>query len=121
MATDIDGLVAKLSALSVLELAVLLGYIEDKWGITTPRGVAPTHSKEAEIASADRLVSIFITNSGTNRIQVVKAVRESLGLGLKEANDATKSAEAIASDLDLAKAEEIKVTLEKAGASIEIR
>lgn len=119
--SKVDALFDALNKMSVLELATLLGYIEDKWGVTASR-TAPAQTVEtAPAVTMPDVVSVFLVEAGSTRIQVVKAVRDLLGLGLKEANDLTKSSGEIASGLSNAAATELKTALEKAGAVAEIR
>lgn len=118
----------KIEKMSVLELADLVKAIENKFGVSaqTPMAVAApvmaagttTEAKE-EKDSFDVILSSF----GTNKIAVIKAVREiNPSLGLKEAKDLVESApKAIKEGVNKKEADEAKQKLEAAGAKVELK
>lgn len=119
-------LIEKIEKLTVLELADLVKILEEKFGVSaTPQVVATpagaSASGEEGAAKADN-VSVILKDGGQAKVQVIKAVKELIGLGLKEAKDLVDGApKPIKENIPLAQAEDIKKKLEEAGAIIEIK
>ena len=116
-----------IEGLTVLELSKLVKAMEDKFGVVAAAPVAVGAPAAAagdagEAAGAASTVSVILKGAGDKKIQVLKAVREITGLGLKEAKELVDSApKAVKEDLDKDEAEKIKKTLEEQGAEIEIK
>ena len=116
-----------IEGLTVLELSNLVKALEDKFGVVAAAPVAvgvpaAGGSEGAEESGAASTVSVILTGAGDKKIQVLKAVREITGLGLKEAKELVDSApKAVKEDLDKDEAEKIKKTLEEQGAEVEIK
>lgn len=97
MASDkVNGIIATIESLNVLELVELKKTMEDKWGVTAAApmfaGAAPVAAASDGAAAAAPVeeqteFSVILTAAGANKIQVIKAVRELTSLGLKEAKD----------------------------------
>src|SRR5215211_2732638 len=108
-----EQVVEYLSNLPVIQIAELIKTLEDKWGVkAAPAMVAGVAGPAAEAAAAapeQTEFDVTLTAAGANKIQVIKAIREITGLGLKEAKDLVEGApkavkEAIAkADADAAK------------------
>jgi len=109
--------------LSVLELSELVKAMEEEFGVSAAAPVAVAAAGgdaggEAEKDSFD----VVLTSAGAAKIQVIKAVREITGLGLKEAKDLVDAApKAVKEGLKKDEAEELKAKLEETGASVEIK
>jgi large subunit ribosomal protein L7/L12 len=127
-ASATDKVFEELGKMSVLELVELKKKIEDEWGITAAAPVAVAAPGAAAAggdgAAAEEKTSfdVVLTAAGGQKIQVIKVVRAITGLGLKEAKDLVDSApkpvkEGVAQD----EADSIKVQLEEAGASVEVK
>ena len=124
---DIEKIAEDLSALTVLQAAELAKLLEEKWGVSAAAPVAvaaTTGGGEAVGATAEDKTEfdVVLTSVGASKINVIKEVRAITGLGLKEAKDLVESApkpvkEGAAKD----EAEEIKVKLEAAGATVELK
>jgi len=120
-------IVEKIEKLTVLELADLVKILEEKFGVSAaPQMVAAPAGANAsnieEGAAKTDSVSVILKDGGQSKVQVIKAVKELIGLGLKEAKDLVDSApKAIKENIPLVQAEEIKKKLEEAGAIIEIK
>jgi len=118
-------LVEKIEKLTVLELADLVKILEEKFGVSaTPQVVASAgaNTGAAEEAPKSDTVSVILKDGGQAKVQVIKAVKELIGLGLKEAKDLVDGApKPIKENIPLAQAEDIKKKLEEAGAVIEIK
>jgi large subunit ribosomal protein L7/L12 len=132
MPADIQGLIAQLEQMTVLELVELKKALEEKWGVTAaaamPMGVMAAPAAPSGGAAAAEPVEeqtefdVVLTDFGANKIQVIKAVRELTALGLKEAKDLVESAPAkVKEGVNKAEAEAAKKKLEEAGAKVEIK
>ena len=116
-----------LSKMSVLDLAALTKELEDKWGVkAAPVAVAgpagPAASAAAAPAAEQTEFTVTLKDAGTNKIGVIKAVREVTNLGLKEAKDLVDGApKTVKEGVSKADAETIKKKLEEAGAKVEVK
>ncbi len=115
-----------LSNLSVMELSELVTELEDKWGVEASAAVAvaagPAAGGAAPEAEEQTEFDVMLTSFGDKKIQVIKAVREHTGLGLKDAKDLVESAPAAVKEaVDKEEAEKIKEALEGAGATVELK
>ena len=122
-----EAVVDYLSQMPVIELAGLIKTLEDKWGVKAApvavagpaaAGPAPAAEKEPEKTEFD----VVLANAGANKIQVIKAIREITGLGLKEAKDLVEAApKTVKEQVSKADAEEMKKKLTEAGATVELK
>jgi len=115
-----------LSQLSVIDLAGLTKELEDKWGVkAAPVAVAsaaPAAAAAAAPAAEQTEFTVILKDAGTNKIGVIKAVREVTNLGLKEAKDMVDGApKSVKEGVSKADADSIKKKLEEAGAKVEIK
>jgi large subunit ribosomal protein L7/L12 len=117
-----------LSNLPVIQLADLIKNLEDKWGVkAAPVAVAAAAGPAAGGAAAAAVeekteFNVELKEAGANKIQVIKAVREITGLGLKEAKDLVEAApKSVKEGVSKAEAEEMKKKLEEAGAKVELK
>ena len=125
MATEkITAIVDSIAELSVLELKELKETIEETFGVTAAAVAVAAAPAEGGAAAADEKTEfdVVLTDVGANKIQVIKAVREATGLGLKEAKTLVESAPATLKEAcPKADAEALKAKLEEAGATIELK
>ncbi len=108
-------LVAAIEKLTVIELAELVSLLEDKFGVSA---AAPAMMAAGPAAAAEEQSSfnVELTEAGSNKIGVIKVVRELTGLGLKEAKDIVDTApKMVKENASKAEAEEIKKKIEEAG------
>jgi len=110
-----------IKALSVLELAELVEAIQEEFGVTAAVAAAPA-AGGAAAAEEKTEFDVVLTGFGDKKMGVIKAVKDVLGLGLKEAKEAVEGCpktlkEAVAK----AEAEELKAKLEEAGATVELK
>ncbi len=115
-----------LSNLSVMELSDLVGELEDKWGVEASAAVAVAAGPAAGGGGAEEEeqteFDVMLENFGDKKIQVIKAVREHTGLGLKDAKDLVESAPAAVKEgVSKEDAEKVKEALEGAGATVELK
>ncbi|WP_038057327.1 50S ribosomal protein L7/L12 [Thermodesulfobacterium hydrogeniphilum] len=116
--------------MSVLELSEFIKELEEKFGVSAAApvaavaavGAAPGAAEGAAPAEEKTEFDVILSEIGGNKIQVIKAVREITGLGLKEAKDLVESApKPVKTGVSKEEAEEIKKKLEEAGAKVEIK
>jgi len=126
MAFDKDSFLTALDSMSVMELNELVKAIEEKFGVSAAAMAAPAGGAgggaAAPVAEEQTEFNVILLEAGANKVQVIKAVRELTGLGLKEAKDLVDGApkpvkEAVAK----ADAEAAKKKLEDAGAKAELK
>lgn len=114
-----------ISEMSVLELSELVKAIEDKFGVSAAAPVAVAAAAPAAGAAAEEEKTEFdvvLASAGESKIQVIKAVREITGLGLKDAKALVDGApKAVKEGASKADAEEMKKKLEAAGATVELK
>lgn len=121
-----DQVVEFLSNMSVMEIADLVGELEEKWGVEASAAVAvaagPAAGGGAAAEEEQTEFDVMLTSFGDKKIQVIKAVREHTGLGLKDAKDLVESAPAAVKEgVDKDEAEKVKEALEGAGATVELK
>jgi len=115
----------KISSMTVLELSELIKAMEDKFGVSAAAAVAvagPAAAAPAAAAEEQTEFTVILTSFGENKVNVIKAVRELTGLGLKEAKDLVDGApKPVKEGVNKADAEAAKKKLEEAGAKAEIK
>ena len=123
---DLNKIVEDLSSLTVLEAAELSKLLEEKWGVSAaaPVAVAAAPATGGGEAAAEEKTEfdIELSESGSNKIAVIKEVRTITGLGLKEAKDLVESApKPLKQGVKKEEAEEMKKALEAAGAKVTLK
>ena len=115
----------KISSMSVLELSELIKAMEDKFGVSAAAAVAvagPAAGPAPAAAEEQTEFTVMLASFGENKVNVIKAVRELTGLGLKEAKDLVDGApKPVKEGVSKADAEAAKKKLEEAGAKAEIK
>jgi len=117
-------IVESIEKMSVLDLSELVGLLEDKFGVSASAPMAVAAAPVADDAGAEEKseFTVELKDAGAQKIQVIKAVREITGLGLKEAKDIVDAApKAIKENIKKEEAEELKKKLEDAGAAVELK
>src|SRR5882762_7809077 len=116
-----------ISNMSVLELSNLIKDLEEKFGVSaaaaTVAAAAPAGGGGAAAAVEEKTeFTVMLTGFGENKVNVIKAVRELTGLGLKEAKDLVDGApKPVKEGISKADAEAAKKKLEEAGAKVEVK
>jgi large subunit ribosomal protein L7/L12 len=122
---NLEKLVEELSALTVLEAAELSKLLEEKWGVSAAAPVAAAAAPGAAAAAPAEVkdeFTVVLAAAGDKKINVIKAVREITGLGLKEAKDLVEAAPKPVKDgVPKADAEKLKAKLEAEGAKVELK
>jgi len=115
----------KISSLTVLELSELIKAMEDKFGVSAAATAAvagPAAAAPAAAAEEQTEFTVILASFGENKVNVIKAVRELTGLGLKEAKDLVDGApKPVKEGISKADAEAAKKKLEDAGAKVEVK
>ena len=126
MAVSKEDILETISNMSVMDVVDLISAMEEKFGVSAAAPVAvaagPAAGGEAAAAEEKTEFDVVMTSFGSQKVPVIKAVREITGLGLKEAKDLVEGApspikEGVAKD----EADEIVKKLEEAGASVEVK
>ena len=121
---NLEKLVEELSTLTVLEAAQLSKLLEEKWGVSAAAPVAVAAAPGAAAAAPAEVkdeFTVVLAAAGDKKINVIKAVREITGLGLKEAKDLVEAApKAVKEGVPKADAEKLKAKLEAEGAKVEL-
>ena len=122
---DLNKIVDDLSGLTVLEAAELSKLLEEKWGVSAaaPVAAAAAGAAAGESAGEEKTdFDVILAEAGSNKIAVIKEVRTITALGLKEAKDLVEGApKPLKQGVAKAEAEEMKKTLEAAGAKVELK
>ena len=116
----------KISSMTVLELSELIKAMEDKFGVSAAAAVsvaAPAAGGAAAPAAEEQTeFTVVLASFGENKVNVIKAVRELTGLGLKEAKDLVDGApKPVKEGVSKADAEAARKKLEDAGAKAEVK
>ena len=122
---NLEKLVEELSTLTVLEAAQLSKLLEEKWGVSAAAPVAAAAAPGAAAAAPAEVkdeFTVVLAGAGDKKINVIKAVREITGLGLKEAKDLVEGApKPVKEGVPKADAEKLKAKLEAEGAKVELK
>ena len=111
-----------IKALSVLELAELVEAIQEEFGVTAVVAAAGPAGGAAPAEAEKTDFDVVLKSFGDAKMNVIKAVKDLLGLGLKEAKAAVEGAPATLKEaMPKAEAEELKKKLEEAGATVELK
>jgi large subunit ribosomal protein L7/L12 len=123
-----DQVIDYLSSLSVLDIAKLTKTLEEKWGVkAAPVAIAGAMAAGPAGGAAPAAIektefTVVLTAAGTNKIQVIKAIREITNLGLKEAKDLVDGApKEVKAGVSKEDSEEIKKKITDAGGTVEIK
>ena len=122
---DIKALAEELVNLSVKDVQELAQVLEEVYGIKPAAAavvVAADGGNGAAAEAEQTDFDVILKSAGTAKLQVIKVVKEALGLGLKEAKDIVDGAPSTVKEkISKAEAEQLKATLEEAGAEVELK
>ena len=126
MAISKEDILEAIGSMSVLDLSELIKEMEDKFGVSAAAAVAAPVAGGAaaggEAAEEKSEFDLHLTGIGDNKVNVIKAVREITGLGLKEAKDIVDASPKVVKEtLDKASADEALKKLTDAGATAELK
>ena len=116
-------IIEKVEAMSVLELSDLVKVLEEKFGVSAQAvSVAAAPAAGGDAVEEKSSFNIELKEAGAQKIQVIKVLREALGLGLKDAKDMTDKAPIMVKEgADKKTADELKAKLEAAGAVVTVK
>ena len=119
----IEEIIAAVKELTVLELYDLVKAAEEEFGVSAAAGVAVVAGPAAGDAAAEKTeFDVELTEVGSEKIKVIKVVREVTGLGLKEAKEAVDNAPKVLKEqASKEDAEAIKAKLEEVGAKVTLK
>jgi len=124
MALSNEDILNAIAEMSVMDVVALVEAMEEKFGVSAAAAVAaaPAAAAAGEAAEEQTEFDVVLTGPGEKKVNVIKAVRELTGLGLKEAKEMVDSAPSVIKEAaSKADAEEAKKKLEEAGASVELK
>jgi large subunit ribosomal protein L7/L12 len=117
------ALIEQVESMSVLELHELVKVLEKKFDVSAAAvAVAAPAAAAGEEEAAKSSFTVELTDAGAQKIAVIKAVKEILGLGLKEAKDLVDGAPStLKENVAKEEAEEMKKKIEEAGGKVELK
>lgn len=120
---NIENIIEELKTLTILELADLVKKVEEEFGVSAaPVAVAGAAAPAAAAAEEKTEFDVVLKSAGAKKLDVIKAVREITGLGLKDAKDLVEAAPKVVKEAAPKEtAEGIKKQLEEAGAEVELK
>jgi large subunit ribosomal protein L7/L12 len=126
MAVSKEDILETISNMSVMDVVDLISAMEEKFGVSAAAPVAvaagPAAGGEAAAAEEQTEFDVVLASFGSQKVPVIKAVREITGLGLKEAKDLVEGAPAAVKEgVSKDEAAEITKKLEEAGATVEVK
>ncbi len=120
----ITNILEEIKSLTILELSDLVKAVEEEFGVSAaaPVGVVAAAGAAAPAAEEKTEFDVILANFGANKLNVIKAVREITGLGLKDAKDLVEGApKTVKEGVSKDEAEKVKAALTEAGATVEIK
>ena len=120
----ITNILEEIKSLTILELADLVKAVEEEFGVSAaaPVGVVAVAGAAAPAAEEKTEFDVVLKSFGAKKLDVIKAVREITGLGLKEAKEMVEGApKTVKEGVSKDEAESVKKTLEEAGAEVEVK
>ena len=120
----ITNILEEIKSLTILELNDLVKAVEEEFGVSAaaPVGVVAAAGAAAPAAEEKTEFDVILASFGSNKLDVIKAVREITGLGLKDAKDLVEGApKTVKEGVSKDEAEKVKAALTEAGATVEIK
>ena len=119
-----EEIIEKIKELTVVELADLVKAIEEEFGVSAVAAAAPAAGAAGAAGAAEEksAFNVVLTSAGDQKIKVITAVKNALGLGLKEAKDMVDGApKTLKENVSKEEAEELKAKLTEVGATVELQ
>ena len=117
-----NEMIEEIKKLTVVELNDLVKAIEEEFGVSAVAAAAPAAGAAAGAAEEKSSFNVVLKEAGANKIQVIKVVKDLLGLGLKDAKDLVDGApKTLKEDVAKDAAEDMKAKLTEAGATVELQ
>ena len=118
-----EDFISSLKEMSLLEIKELVDAMKEEFGVD-PSAVAvaaPVAGGSEAAAEGPSTVTVTLINAGLGKMNVIKAIKEITGLGLKESKDIADNGGVVKENVPAAEGEEIKAKLEEAGAEVEVK
>jgi large subunit ribosomal protein L7/L12 len=121
--TKFDDIISKIEIMSVVELAELVRALEEKFGVSAAMPVGAAGAAIGEATGEEKTSwNVLLKEGGSQKIQVIKVLKEALGVGLQESKSLVDAAPKVIKErLKKEDAEELKKKLEAAGAVVELQ
>ncbi|MGD6804807.1 50S ribosomal protein L7/L12 [Rossellomorea vietnamensis] len=117
-----EQIIDAIKEMSVLDLNDLVKAIEEEFGVTAAAPVAAAGGAGGDAAAEQTEFDVVLESAGSQKIKVIKVVREITGLGLKEAKELVDNTpKALKEGISKEEAEELKAKLEEVGAGVEVK
>ena len=117
--TKFEKIVKEIESMSVLDLNEQVKIFEEKFGVSATAVAMASTAATGPLEEEKSTVSVELTDSGANKISIIKLVKEVVGLGLKEAKDLVDAAPSmLKGDMKREEAEMLKKQLEEAGGKV---
>ncbi|TLX52967.1 50S ribosomal protein L7/L12 [Stutzerimonas nosocomialis] len=122
MALTNEDIINAVSEMSVMQIVELIKAMEEKFGVTAAAAAAAGPAAAAAVVEEQTEFTIVLAEAGDKKVNVIKAVRELTGLGLKEAKAVVDGAPGVVKEgVSKEEAEAAKKSLEEAGAKVELK
>ena len=122
MALSKDEILNAVAELTVMELVDLIAAFEEKFGVSAAAATVAVAAGPAAVVEEQTEFNVVMTSFGANKVNVIKAVREITGLGLKEAKDMVEGVPSVVKEgISKDDAAALKKKLEDAGATVEVK
>jgi large subunit ribosomal protein L7/L12 len=121
--TDLNKIIDQLSGLTILEASELVKQLEEKWGVSAAAPVAMAAAPATDAPAADEKTefTVKLADAGASKINVIKAVKEIVGLGLAESKAIVEECKVMKEGVSKEEAESIKKKIEEAGGKVEVK
>jgi large subunit ribosomal protein L7/L12 len=117
-----DQIIEAVEKMSVLELNTLVKAIEEKWGVSAAAVAVAGPAAGGAAAEEKSAYNVQLADAGAQKVAVIKAVKDALGLGLKEAKDLVDAAPAMLKEgMKKEDADKLKAAVEAAGGKVELK
>lgn len=117
-----EDIISAIAEMSVKDVVELVAAMEEKFGVSAAAATVAVAAGPAAVAEEQTEFDVILSSVGDKKVNVIKAVRELTGLGLKEAKDLVESApKAVKEAVSKADAAAAKAKLEEAGAVVELK
>lgn len=118
-----EDMIEEIKKMTVVELADLVKAIEEEFGVSAVAAAAPAAGAAGAAAAEEKTsFNVVLTSAGDQKIKVITAVKNALGLGLKEAKDLVDGApKTLKENVSKDEAEELKAKLSEVGATVELQ
>ena len=117
-----EEIIEAVKSMTVVELSELVKAIEEEFGVSAVAAAAPSAGAVAGAAEEKSAFNVVLKEAGDQKIKVITAVKNALGLGLKDAKDLVDGApKTLKENVSKAEAEELKAKLEEVGAVVELQ